>query len=150
MPAAVLTEQPADLASLRRLLAAALDAWPSQEALAGVLGVHRTAVSTWVSGARGVAWHVVRATLRRTATRHPDQVPQLVSALAVEFLDAHGRWVPEEQLDLLDFGDASRRVTVAHAALLEAVDRGAGVDHARRSLIEASEACAAAAVRRTG
>lgn len=147
MTAPVLTEQPGDAAALRRLLAALLDAWDTQDDLARVLGVARSAVSQWLSGSRAVAWHVVRASMRRTATRHPGHVPQLVAALAAEFLDVHGRWVPEEQLGLLDFDAASRHVTLAHAALLEAVGAGRGVDAARRSLIEASEACSAAAGR---
>lgn len=150
MPPAVLTEQPEDAAALRRLLAAAVDPWASQDELARVLGVARSAISQWLSGARAVAWHVVRASLRRTARRHPEAVPAMVACLAYEVLDAHGRWVPEEQLELLDFADSSGRVTVAHARLLEAVAGGDAelVARCRRQFIEASEACAAAAARR--
>lgn len=146
MPPAALTERTDDVASLRRLLAVALDPW-TQASLADALGVSRTVVTGWLSADpdRAPRWHVVRAALRRTARRHPDHVPALVQALAAEFLDVHGRWVPEEQLDLLDFGAASNRVTLAHAALLEAVERRSGIETARRALIDASEACAAAA-----
>lgn len=148
MPPTVLVEQPSDAASVRRLFAIALDPW-TQEDLAGALGVARSAVSQWLTGKRAVAWHIVRNALQRTARRNPHAIPGMVEAIVLELLDAHGRWVPEEQLDLLDFGAASNRVVVAHAALLESVATGKGVEEAQRALIDASEACAAAAGRQS-
>lgn len=140
-------ESDADRALLRRLLARAADPWTRLEDLAETLGVGRPAVSQYLSGARGVGWHVVVGALRRTARRHPDAVPGLVEALAGELLDARGRWVPEEDGPPGAWEDESADVAVAHGRLVEAVRLGDSSEVAARAraLIRESEEAARAA-----
>lgn len=136
-----------DRALLRRLLARAADPWSRLEDLAAVLGLARSAVSQYLSGARGVGWHVVVGALRRTARRYPAAVPGLVEALAAELLDARGRWVPEEDGPPGEWTKESGDVTVAHGRLAEAVREGTRSVvslRAREFVREAEEAARAA------
>lgn len=142
-------ETDADRALLRRLLARAADPWSRIEDLGAVLGLDRSTVSKYISGARGVAWHVVVAALRRTARRHPEAVPGIVEALAAEVLDARGRWVPESDEPTGSFLDESTDVTVAQGELAQAVRSGRPeiVRERARALVREAEEAARAAVR---
>ena len=136
-----------DRAVLRRLLARAADPWSRIEDLAGSLGVARSAVSQYLSGARGVGWHVVVGALRRTARRHPEAVAGLVEALALELIDVRGRWVPDEEGPTGSWTEEAADVVVAIGDVHRAVERGYAVAVTRLARLlerEAREAARAA------
>lgn len=149
MPPAAISETKADRQSWADLWAAANDPWERTQDLADVLGVCRSAVQQYTSGARGGPWPSLRAALRATARRHPRAVPGLVQALARILLDARGTWVPDVDAgDLLGVHEEVADVTVACGRLLSAAREGASqavIEHLTRELVrEATEAGAAA------
>ncbi len=148
-----------DRESWARLWAIALRAWPRAQDLADLLGVGRTTVESWASGARHGAWSGLREALRETARdlarRDPARVSRLVEELISEVLDQRGRWIPagDEELGERVWADESEDVHVAHGDLARAVRAGdeAAVERLARELPrELEEAIEAArqAVRR--
>jgi transcriptional regulator with XRE-family HTH domain len=143
-------ESDEDKAALRRVLQRAADAWSRLDDLAAVLGVSRPAVSQYLSGARGVGWHVVCSALLRTARRYPAEVPGLVAVLALELLDARGRWVPEGEREGRSVVEEAGDLTVALGRLLEAATRGGTPEEIAelgRAVVREAEEVAAAARR---
>lgn len=145
-----ITETDDDKAALRRILARAADPWQRLDDLAAVLGVCRPAVSQYISGARGVGWHVVRAACLRTARRYPDEIPGLVGVLALELLDARGRWVPEGAPESRSVVEEAGDVTMALGRLIEAATMGASPEKIAElglAVVREAEEVAAAARR---
>lgn len=149
MPPRAIDETPDHHALLRRLLALAADPWARLDDLAASLGVARSALSQWISGARGVGWVAVVEALRRTARRHPEAVSMLVEALAGELLDVRGRWIPETDEDVGDWSEESADVVVTLGKITEAKrakDDKKAESLSRTLVVEAEQAARAARV----
>lgn len=149
MPPAAIPPTRNDHATWARLWSLARSAWRTTEGLADRLGLARTTVSEYCSGARHGDWHVLIRALRESAREHPEEISRLVEALAYEVLDARGTWLPP--VDTAHLGSAAEEagdVTIAAGRLLEAHRRGVS-DEAMRALIrdlqrETAEVCAVA------
>lgn len=138
-----------DRSALAEIWTALLGEWPRARDLADLLGVHRTLLHHWCSGARTPTWAATRAGLRLTAARHPSSTPRLMRVVAAHVLDVEGDWIPEiDTGDLAGVTDEIGDVTVACGALLAAVRRGASsqeIESMTHTLVrEAHEAAAAA------
>jgi transcriptional regulator with XRE-family HTH domain len=95
----VLPERPEDAQALRDLLHLAVDLAGTQERVSSILGIDRSALSRYLSGARALGWHVVVAALRSVARRYPEAASRIVETIAVRLLDLRGTWVPDPDPD---------------------------------------------------
>jgi len=104
------------------------DAWRCTEDLADELGLERTTVSQYCSGARHGEWHYwLKALLRTGRRRPPSAVAEVIVRLAHLFLDVRGTWIPEPAAaaELGTVAEEGADVTIAVGELLAAARRGA-------------------------
>lgn len=151
MPPAAIPPTRNDHASWARLWSLARGAWGGRATavLAERLGIARTTLAEYCSGARHGDWNALIRALRISAQENPDEVPALVGALVGELLDAEGTWLPDRAAqDLGDLTDEVADVTIASARLVQAARRGASPEEldalARELVREAHEAGAVA------
>lgn len=88
-------ETPRDRDAWARLWGLAREPWDRTEDLSTFLGVARSAVAQWCSGAERGSWPALRTALRETGRRFPEAVPRIIESLASELFDARGTWIPE-------------------------------------------------------
>jgi hypothetical protein len=143
-----ISDTPADREAAAAIWTAVLAPWRRAADLAECLGVDRSLVHHYASGARSASWAALRGALRSTAARHPEGVSALVQAVARELLDVRGTWIPECDGAQMDVGDELDDVTIAHADLVRAIRRQAPREEIERLAgglqREANEAGAAA------
>jgi hypothetical protein len=128
MPPLAILPTSDDHATWARCWAIARGAWRRTEDLADELGLDRTTIAQYCSGARHGEWNALLQALLRTGRERPHRVQEVVAELALHLLDARGTWIPERAgaAGLGTVAEEAGDVTIAIGELLAAARRGAG------------------------